>query len=69
MKYDNSIEARKKRVLRAKDMGIIINEAPYFVDGMTDYEFEKEQERYDEYTSTHGTNEGFVPMKVPEGRI
>ncbi len=69
MKYDNSIAARKKRILRAKDMGSIINEAPYFVDGMTDYEFEKEQERYDAYTLKYGTDEGFVPMEIPEGRI
>jgi hypothetical protein len=36
---------------------------------MTDYELEQEYERYREYTLEHGTNEGFVPMTIPKGRI
>ncbi len=63
-----TIEYRKKMVLRTWDVGSLA-ENPYFVDGMTDYELEQEEQRYNAYCLEHGTNEGFVPIKIPEGRI
>ena len=41
-------EYRKNMVLRVKDVGFIA-ENKYFVDGMTDYELEQEDERYKKY--------------------
>ena len=64
MKYDNSTEARKKRILHWNTVGTIIREAPYFVDGMSDYDLEQEYERYNQYCLEHGTCEGFEPMKI-----
>ena len=61
---NNSIEERKKRILHAEDVGPIIYENPYFVDGMSDYDLEQEYERYRAYTLEHGTAEGFVPMTI-----
>lgn len=61
-------EYRKNMVLRAKDVGFIA-ENKYFVDGMTDYELEQEEERYKKYCLEHGTDEGFIPIKIPKERI
>lgn len=66
MKYDNSIEARKKRKLYAREVGSIISEAPYFVEGMSDYDLEQEHDRFMEYWKEHGITEGFEPMKITE---
>lgn len=64
MRCDNSIEARKNRILRRNEVGSLIAALPYFVDGMSDYDLEQEDIRFYKYVEEHGTEKGFVPMTV-----
>ena len=66
MRCDNSIEARKKRVLRRNEVGTLIAGLPFFVDGMSDYDLEQERNRYYAYIEEHKTDEGFVRMTIKE---
>lgn len=59
-----TIEARKQLILHREFVGALIYELPYFVDGMSDYDLEQEEARYNAYCLEHGSDEGFEPMKI-----
>ena len=69
MKEYWSIEKRKNLIWTRENAGSILRETPWFVEGMNDLELESEHNRFIEYIKAHGTDKGFVPIKLPEGRL